>query len=270
MYPDRVWTPKDDSPMTTRTTGTTKTRATAGRTPRKVVPTAAAKTAAKTATKSVLKSVPKSAPKTARMTTHVAAARRALEKADPVLGRHMQKVGAYALKLDETSDLYQALAEAIVYQQLHAKAAATIFGRLRALGASGFPSPAELLTFDDATLRGVGLSSAKTKAIRDLAARQHAGELPSIDEAHVLDDDVLVERLTAVRGIGPWTVEMLLIFRLGRTDVLPSTDYGIRQGFMKVFRTKELPTPAQVLARGERWRPYRTMASWYLWRALDS
>lgn len=200
----------------------------------------------------------------------LAAARRALMKADPVLGRHMEKVGAYALKLDGTSDLYQALAESIVYQQLHGKAAATIFGRLRALGKQGFPTPAELLAFDDSTLRGVGLSGAKTKAIRDLATRQHAGELPTIDQAHALDDAALVEKLTAVRGIGPWSVEMLLMFRLGRSDVLPSTDYGIRQGFMKVFRTRELPTPKQVLARGERWRPHRTMAAWYLWRALDA
>jgi 3-methyladenine DNA glycosylase/8-oxoguanine DNA glycosylase len=197
-------------------------------------------------------------------------ARRALASADPVLGRHIERVGPYKLRLDETSDLYRSLAEAIVYQQLHAKAAATIFGRVAALGRSGFPAPAELLALDDAALRGAGLSAAKAKAVRDLAMRQAAGELPSIEEARALDDAALVEKLTAVRGIGPWTVEMLLIFRLGRADVLPSTDYGIRQGFQKVFRTRALPTPKQVLARGERWRPHRTMAAWFLWRALDT
>jgi 3-methyladenine DNA glycosylase/8-oxoguanine DNA glycosylase len=198
----------------------------------------------------------------------IAKARRALKKADPVLGRHLDKIGPYAIKCDEVSNLYEALAEAIVYQQLHAKAAATIFARLQALGTAGFPSPDELIALDDAKIRGAGVSAAKMKAVRDLATRQRAGELPSIDDARALDDAVLAERLTTVRGIGPWTVEMLLIFRLGRSDVLPSTDYGIRQGFHKVFRTKVLPTPKQVIERGERWRPYRTMASWYLWRAL--
>jgi 3-methyladenine DNA glycosylase/8-oxoguanine DNA glycosylase len=200
----------------------------------------------------------------------IAAARRALMAADPVLGRHMERVGPFRLALDETSNLYEALAEAIVYQQLHGKAAATIFGRLAALGQRGFPEPAELLALEEERLRGAGLSGSKTKAVRDLAAKQRAGELPSIEEAHGMKDAELVERLTAVRGIGPWTVEMLLIFRLGRRDVLPATDYGIRQGFLKVFRARQLPSPKQVLARGERWRPHRTMASWYLWRALDS
>jgi DNA-3-methyladenine glycosylase II len=203
--------------------------------------------------------------------TNTTKARRFFAKADPVLAKHMARVGPYKLKQNDVADLYETLAEAIVYQQLHAKAAATIFGRLKALGgAAGFPQPPVLLRLDDATIRGAGVSSAKMRAIRDLAAKQHAGELPSIDEARVLADDVLIERLTAVRGIGPWTVEMLLMFRLGRPDVLPATDYGVRQGFQKVFRTKALPTPRQILDRGERWRPYRSMAAWYLWRALDT
>lgn len=207
---------------------------------------------------------------TATKTTTTANAMRALKKADPVLARHMAKVGPYRIKRDDVSNLYETLAEAIIYQQLHAKAAATIFARLKALGgATGFPPPQALLALDDNVIRAAGVSSAKMRAIRDLAAKQHAGELPSIDEARALDDAVLIERLTAVRGIGPWTVEMLLIFRLGRADVLPATDYGIRQGFQRVFRKKLLPTPRQILDRGERWRPYRTMAAWYLWRALD-
>lgn len=192
-------------------------------------------------------------------------------QADPVLGRHIERVGPYKININDVADLYETLAEAIVYQQLHAKAAATIFARLKALGGPhGLPAPDKLLALDDAAIRGAGVSTAKMKAIRDLAARQRAGELPTIEVARTMDDHALVEKLTAVRGIGPWTVEMLLIFRLGRPDVLPSTDYGIRQGFQKVFRTKGLPTPKQILDRGERWRPYRTMAAWYLWRALDA
>ncbi len=198
-----------------------------------------------------------------------ARARRHLIAADPVLGRHMDKIGACRLRKDDISSLYESLAEAIVYQQLNGKAAASIFSRVKALGTRGFPSPAELIALDDAALRGAGLSAAKARAVRDLALHEQRGDLPTLAEAHGLDDAALVDKLTAVRGIGPWTVEMLLIFRLGRGDVLPATDYGIRQGFQKVFRTKALPSPAQVLARGERWRPFRTMAAWYLWRAVS-
>lgn len=197
------------------------------------------------------------------------AARRALAKADPVLGRHMERIGAYRIKVDGLSSIYEALAEAIVYQQLTGKAAATIFGRVQQLGGGALPAPATLLGLDDDALRGAGLSRAKTAALKDLATHAHGGRLPTLAQARDLDDAALVERLTAVRGIGPWTVEMLLIFRLGRADVLPATDYGVRKGFQRVFHTRQLPTPAQVVARGERWRPHRTMASWYLWRALD-
>ncbi|MBI1944078.1 MAG: DNA-3-methyladenine glycosylase 2 family protein [Deltaproteobacteria bacterium] len=197
------------------------------------------------------------------------AARRALATSDPVLGRHMEKIGRYRIALDGISSIYQALAEAVVYQQLTGKAAATIFGRVQALGGGALPPPAALLALDDALLRGAGLSRAKTAALKDLAAHAHDGRLPDLAETAALDDDALVARLTAVRGVGPWTVHMLMMFRLGRADVLPATDYGVRKGFQRVFRTRALPTPAQVLARGERWRPHRTMAAWYLWRALD-
>ncbi len=199
-----------------------------------------------------------------------AAARRALAAADPVLGRHLAKVGPYRLTIDGTSSIYQGLAESVVYQQLTGKAAATIFSRVVALGGGALPAPADLLRLSDDALRGAGLSRAKTAALKDLAAHAHDGRLPELDEARALPDDVLIERLCAVRGVGPWTVQMLLMFRLGRADVLPATDYGVRKGFQRVFRTRALPTPAQVLARGERWRPHRTMAAWYLWRALDS
>jgi DNA-3-methyladenine glycosylase II len=192
-----------------------------------------------------------------------------LKQADPALGKLIDKVGAYTLTPDELHDVYGALARSIIYQQLNGRAAATIWGRVAALGASGFPTPPEVLALETAVLRGAGLSGNKEKALRDLATRAHAGELPTIDEAHALEDAVLIERLTKVRGIGPWTVEMMLMFRLGRADVLPATDYGVRQGFMRTFRTKTLPSPKEILARGERWRPYRSVAAWYLWRALE-
>ncbi|OGQ19472.1 MAG: hypothetical protein A2138_09145 [Deltaproteobacteria bacterium RBG_16_71_12] len=197
------------------------------------------------------------------------AARRTLAERDPVLGRHMDAVGRYRIEVDRISSIYRALAEAVVYQQLTGKAASTIFHRVQALGGGALPAPAELLALDDTALRGAGLSRAKTAALKDLAAHAHDGRLPELAEARTLDDDALIERLTAVRGVGPWTVQMLLMFRLGRADVLPATDYGIRKGFQRVFRTRQLPSPRQVLARGERWRPHRTMAAWYLWRALD-
>lgn len=198
------------------------------------------------------------------------AARRFLIAADKPLGKHIERVGAYRLKVDALASVYESLAHSIVYQQLNGKAAASIFARVKALGKNGFPTPDEVAALDDTALRGAGLSRAKLLAIRDLAAKQSAGDIPHVDEAHALDDAALIEKLTAVRGIGPWTVEMMLMFRLGRKDVLPATDYGVRQGFQRVFRTKELPTPKQILARGERWRPHRTMAAWYLWRALDT
>ena len=189
--------------------------------------------------------------------------------ADRMLGRHIERVGAYGLKPAPTSSLVDALAEAIVYQQLTAKAAATIHARLGALGSGSFPTASELHAIDETTLRSAGLSTNKARALKDLAQKELLGQLPSLEECAALDDDVLVERLTAVRGIGPWTVQMLLMFTLGRPDVLPATDYGVRKGFQKVFRTAHMPSPREVLARGERWRPWRTMASWYLWRALD-
>jgi 3-methyladenine DNA glycosylase/8-oxoguanine DNA glycosylase len=196
-------------------------------------------------------------------------ARQALTRADRMLGRHIDRVGAYRLVPESPSSLVAALAEAIIYQQLTAKAAATIHARVAALGADGFPTAAELHALPDASLRAAGLSTNKARALKDLADKDLAGRLPTLHECATLHDDALVERLTAVRGIGPWTVQMLLMFKLGRPDVLPATDYGVQKGFQLVFHTAALPTPRAVLARGERWRPWRTMAAWYLWRALD-
>jgi DNA-3-methyladenine glycosylase II len=198
-----------------------------------------------------------------------ARARRALGHADPVLARHIAHVGKYGLEVRSPASLFAALAEAIVYQQLTARAAATIHARVAALGVDGFPTPAEVLALHESRLRGAGLSMSKARALLDLAEKHEHGALPTVDECQRLTDDEAIARLTVVRGIGPWTVQMLLMFRLGRPDVLPATDYGVQKGFQRVFRTKALPTPQQVLARGERWRPFRTVAAWYLWRALD-
>jgi 3-methyladenine DNA glycosylase/8-oxoguanine DNA glycosylase len=132
-----------------------------------------------------------------------------------------------------------------------------------------FPSPDDVLGSTDEKLRGAGLSRAKVLAIKDLSAKANDGVVPGLAELERLGDAAIVERLTEIRGIGQWTVEMMLIFRLGRPDVLPASDYGVRKGFARAFRKKELPTPREILARGERWRPFRTVASWYLWRVSE-
>ena len=194
-----------------------------------------------------------------------------LKAADPAFGRTLDRIGRYDLELKSTSSIFVALAESIVYQQLNGRAAATIFARVRALfpNAHQGPTPEQILRASDEKLRGAGLSQAKMLSMRDLAQRAVTGEIPTLAEAHAMDDADLIDRLTHVRGIGRWTVEMLLIFRLGRPDVLPADDFGIRKGFSVAFKKPEMPTPKEVLARGAKWTPYRTVASWYLWRASE-
>jgi DNA-3-methyladenine glycosylase II len=166
---------------------------------------------------------------------------------------------------------FDALAESIAYQQLSGKAAATIFGRVRAL----YPKrkwldPEQLLATPDETLRAAGLSRAKTAALKDLAVKTIDGTVPAGRALFRMSDDEIITRLTAVRGIGRWTVEMLLLFDLGRPDVWPVDDYGVRKGFAKTFGRRKLPTPKQLMKFGEKWRPYRSVAAWYFWRALDT
>lgn len=194
-----------------------------------------------------------------------------LRAADPVLARLIDAVGPFRMGLKRTPSLYAALAEAIVYQQLSGKAAATIYGRVCALfpRAQDGPSAAQIARVSDEKLRGAGLSRPKLLALRDLAARELAGEIPTLAAAHAMDDAALIERLTTVRGVGRWTVEMLLMFRLGRPDVLPVDDYGIRKGFAAATRSRALPDRTALERRGARWAPYRTVASWYLWRAAE-
>jgi 3-methyladenine DNA glycosylase/8-oxoguanine DNA glycosylase len=196
---------------------------------------------------------------------------RALRRADPVLGDLIKVVGPLRLDVKTTTSVFAVLSEAIVYQQLNGRAAETIYGRvLAACGAKdGEGLTARLvLRASDEALRGAGLSRAKLASLRDLAAHDESGALPTIADVDAMDDDEIVERLTAVRGIGGWTAHMFLIFRLGRPDVLPIDDYGVRRAFGLVYR-RDMPTPKELAAHGERWAPYRTVASWYLWRALE-
>ncbi|WP_141735333.1 methylated-DNA--[protein]-cysteine S-methyltransferase [Oligoflexus tunisiensis] len=193
-----------------------------------------------------------------------------LKRQDEVLGALIDQVGACRLQPKLGSSVFAALAEAIVYQQLHGKAAATIFARFRSLYPEGpFPSPAEVLRTPEDQLRGAGLSRSKMLSLLDLADRLQRGLIPDMSELARMSDQEIIEVLTQVRGIGPWTVEMLLIFDLGRLDILPVTDYGVRKGFALTWRKRELPSPETLMRHGERWRPFRSLASWYLWRALD-
>jgi DNA-3-methyladenine glycosylase II len=202
------------------------------------------------------------------------AAMQHLAKADRRLGQFIEKLSGRAvefrLEIEEAQTPYESLLEAIVYQSISGKAAAKIFSRVAALGANGrCPTPEELLCVRTQTLRKIGLSFAKAAAVKDLAQKTIEGVVPGLDDAQKMTDQELVDRLISVRGIGPWTVEMFLIFRLGRPDVLPIHDYGVQKGFAITYRRKAIPKPRELAAFGERWRPYRTVASWYMWRAVE-
>ena len=191
-----------------------------------------------------------------------------LRRADPVIARVIKAVGPYRLQVRAEGTHFDALVRAIVYQQLSGKAAATIHGRLKALFGGRDPTPAELLAVPEETLRGVGLSRQKLGYIRDLASRVASGELP-IDNLHELDDDALTEALVRVKGIGRWTAQMFLMFRLGRPNVLPELDLGIQNGVRRAYGLRTRPKPKDILRIGERWAPFSSTASWYLWRVLE-
>src|ERR1700739_1135898 len=172
--------------------------------------------------------------------------------------------------LDLAQSPYEALMESIAYQSISGKAAATIFARVKALGTGGQPpTPQQMLKLRKQTLRKAGLSGAKILAMKDLAAKTIQGIVPSREDACKMSDEELVERLVSVRGIGAWTVEMFLIFNLGRPDVLPIHDLGVKKGWSVTYGKKHMPKPKELLAFGEQWRPYRTIASWYMWRAFE-
>jgi DNA-3-methyladenine glycosylase II len=193
-----------------------------------------------------------------------------ITRTDKRMARIIAKTGAFRFHLDQCDSVYESLLEAIVYQSISGKAAATIFARIKALGSNGLcPTPAEILVVSNQKLREAGLSGAKAAAMKDLAQKTIEGVVPTLEAAGQLSDEELVERLISVRGIGAWTVEMFLIFRLGRPDVLPIHDYGVQKGFALTYGKKEIPKPRELAAFGERWRPYRTVASWYMWRAVE-
>jgi DNA-3-methyladenine glycosylase II len=194
-----------------------------------------------------------------------------LRASHPRMARLIARSRRYNITPAVTIRPFDALAESIAYQQLSGKAAATIFGRVRALyPKKKWLDPEQLLATPDETLRAAGLSRAKTAALKDLAAKTIDGTVPTGRALIRMSDDEIIARLTAVRGIGRWTVEMLLLFDLGRPDVWPVDDYGVRKGFAKTFGRRQLPTPKQLMKFGEKWRPYRSVAAWYFWRALDT
>jgi len=193
-----------------------------------------------------------------------------LSNADEQMGALIHAAGPFEIDFRPAQDPFEALCQAIVHQQLSGKAAGTIYGRfMDLLSPADHPVPHEVLSLAPEDMRGAGLSGAKTEAILDLAAKTIEGVVPDGESLRTMSDEEIVERLTSVRGIGPWTVDMLLIFRLGRPDVLPSTDLGIRKGFARVYGLDDLPAASFLDEHGDLWRPYRSVASWYLWRALE-
>jgi DNA-3-methyladenine glycosylase II len=197
-------------------------------------------------------------------------ATRSLSRADKLMAKLIRRAGPFTHRPEKIQSPFQALLRAIVYQQLSGKAAATIYARMALAVAGGrVIRPQGIIDTADETLRGAGMSRAKVLAVKDLAAKTLDGTVPSLARLRKMDDAEIIARLVQVRGIGPWSVEMLLIFRLGRPDVLPTTDLGVRTGFMLTYGFKELPKAAEIIEHAERWRPYRSVASWYMWRAVD-
>ncbi len=196
-------------------------------------------------------------------------AKRHLAKADPIMAALIQKAGPYKIATEFNLSPFEALVRAIVYQQLAGSAAAAIHGRLQALFDGEITAEA-LLKRRQSTLRKVGLSEAKALAVHDLSKKHIEGIVPNLKTLQQLNNEEIIERLTAVKGVGRWTVEMMLIFRLGRADVLPLNDLGIRKGYQFAYGQDAMPAPKALAAVGEQWAPYRTVASWYLWRACHS
>ena len=196
------------------------------------------------------------------------AARRHISRTCPVFAALIRRVGPCQMETDRQSP-YEALVRAIAHQQLHGKAARTITARFVALGSGAFPTPAEVLSFGEAAMRGCGFSASKVAAIRDIAVHAERGLVPSRRQASRMSDARLIERLTEIRGVGRWTVEMLLMFSLGREDVLPVDDFGVREGYRVLYDLPEQPKPRELAAIGEAWSPYRSAAAWYLWRAVE-
>ena len=199
------------------------------------------------------------------------AAHKHLSKRDPVLRKLIREHGKCALMPEKRRSPFQSLVQAVAHQQLNGTAANTILTRFKNLfPGRKFPKPEDLANVTDAQIRACGFSFAKIKAIRDIAEKTLSGVVPTSRQIVKLSDDEIIARLTEVRGVGRWTVEMLLIFQLGREDVLPADDFGVRTGFRIAYKKREMPKPKDLLKFGERWRPHATTAAWYLWRAADA
>ncbi|HJQ10771.1 MAG TPA: DNA-3-methyladenine glycosylase [Gemmatimonadaceae bacterium] len=191
-----------------------------------------------------------------------------LRKVDPVLGEVIDRIGPYKGMASDNGTHFDAVARSIVFQQLSGKAAGTIHGRFQGLYGGRTPRPDELASTSDEQLRSIGLSRQKSAYLKDLGARVASGQLP-IETLHELTDDEIIAALTQVKGIGRWTAQMFLMFRLGRLDVLPDIDLGIQKGMQRTYRLRKLPTPDRVQKIGAKWAPYRSVGSWYMWRVLD-
>jgi len=195
---------------------------------------------------------------------------RFLRRTDPVMAQLIRQAGPFSANPERGVGPYEALVQAVAHQQLTGKAARTILGRFYALyGADCCPEPARLVNTPDEALRGCGFSRAKAASLKDIAARTLDGTIPQRRALARMKNEAIIERLVEARGVGRWTVEMFLMFTLGRPDVLPVDDYGIRLGYKIAYGKRTLPKPKSLAKFGERWAPYRTTASWYLWRAVD-
>ncbi len=200
-----------------------------------------------------------------------AAAIKHLSAADPVMKKLIAAIGACKLEHEPRRSPFQSLVQAVGHQQLNGTAANTILSRfIKLFPKRKFPKPEDLANVTDAQIRACGFSFSKIAAIRDIAAKTLDGTIPSSRKIERMSDEEIIERLTAARGVGRWTVEMLLIFQLGRADVLPVDDFGVRNGFRLAYKKRAMPKPKALLKFGERWRPHGTTAAWYLWRAADA
>ena len=193
-----------------------------------------------------------------------------LRSKDPRLAELIDQIGIIKLPARRSSDPYLALLETIAYQQLAGSAAKKIWERVIALFDQDGPRPDKLIALSEEELRSAGLSRSKAVSMREIAARTISGQVPDVQRMKSMSDEELFATLTQIRGVGPWTVEMLLMFTLRRPDIMPVTDYGIRKGFQMLYRKRQMPTPKQILKKAETWRPYRTAAALYLWRIADS
>ncbi len=194
---------------------------------------------------------------------------RHLSTVDPVMRALIRRVGPCGLAVRNHSP-FETLVRAIAHQQIHGRAAEAILGRFIALfPGRRFPRPEDIATVDARKVRRAGFSRAKTRSIKDIARKTRSGLIPTRRACHRLTDAELIERLVQVRGVGRWTVEMLLLFTLGRPDVLPVDDFGVREGFKVAYGRRKQPTPKQLRRYGERWQPHRSVAAWYLWRAVE-